>query len=40
VSFKDIGFFDAGTNCPDILIENGDLKAEKGLQSRSNFYLF
>lgn len=31
----DIGFFDVGAECPDMVIENGDLKGEKGLETAS-----
>lgn len=29
----DVGFFDTGGVCPDLVIENGDLKAETGLHN-------
>ena len=40
MSGQDIGFFDVGTNCPDIIIENGDLKADNGLETAVLISLF
>lgn len=37
---QDVGFFDVGTSCPDIVIENGDLKADNGLQTAALISLF
>jgi len=31
MSGQDVGFFDVGTECPDIVIENGDLKPDNTL---------
>ena len=33
MSGQDIGFFDNGGNCLDIVIENGDLKADDGFET-------
>ncbi len=30
---QDIGFFNVGAACPDLVIENGDLKADNGLET-------
>lgn len=37
---QDVGFFDVGTDCPDLVIENGDLKADPGLETAVNISLF
>ncbi len=37
---QDIGFFDTGGNCPDLVIENGDLKADDGLETAVMISLF
>jgi len=36
----DIGFFDVDSECPDMVIENGDLKGEKGLHTAVLISLF
>ena len=36
----DVGFFDVGTECPDLIIENGDLKGEKGLETSALISVF
>ncbi len=33
MSGQDVGFFDVGTDCPDLVIENGDLKPDNGLET-------
>ena len=33
MSGQDVGFFDVGADCPDMVIENGDLKAANGLEN-------
>jgi phage gp46-like protein len=40
MSGQDVGFFDVGTNCPDLVIENGDLKPDNGLETASLISLF
>lgn len=40
MSGQDIGFFDVGTNCPDLVIEDGDLKADDGLETAVLISLF
>lgn len=40
MSGQDVGFFDVGTDCPDLVIENGDLKAANGLENASLISLF
>jgi phage gp46-like protein len=37
---QDVGFFDVGTACPDLVIEDGDLKADNGLETASLISLF
>lgn len=37
---QDVGFFDVGTACPDLVIENGDLKADNGLETAALISLF
>lgn len=37
---QDVGFFDVGTECPDIVIEDGDLKADNGLETAMLISLF
>jgi len=37
---QDVGFFDVGASCPDLVIENGDLKADNGLETASLISLF
>lgn len=32
---QDVGFFDVGESCPDLIIEDGDLKADNGLETAS-----
>jgi len=36
----DVGFFDVGTQCPDLVIEKGDLKGEKGFETSALISLF
>lgn len=36
----DLGFFDVGTECPDLRIKDGDLEGEKGLQTAALISLF
>lgn len=40
MSGQDVGFFDVGTDCLDIVIENGDLKADNGLDTAAFISLF
>ena len=40
MSGQDIGFFNVGTQCPDLVIENGDLKADNGLETSALISLF
>ena len=40
MSGQDVGFFDVGTDCPDMVIENGDLKADNGLQTSALISVF
>ena len=40
MSGQDVGFFDVGTDCPDLVIENGDLKADNGLETAALISLF
>lgn len=40
MSGQDVGFFNVGTNCPDLVIENGDLKADNGLETSALISLF
>ena len=35
MSGQDVGFFDVKSSCPDLVIENGDLKADPGLETAS-----
>ncbi len=35
MSKQDVGFFNVGAACPDFVIENGDLKADNGLETAS-----
>lgn len=37
---QDVGFFDVGGPCPDLVIENGDLKADNGLETAALISLF
>lgn len=37
---QDVGFFDVGSQWPDLVIENGDLKADNGLQTASLISMF
>ena len=37
---QDVGFFDVGGVCPDLVIENGDLKADNGLQTAALISVF
>ena len=37
---QDVGFFDTGGACPDIVIEDGDLKADNGLETAALISLF
>jgi len=37
---QDVGFFDVGTNCPDIVIENGDLKPDNTLETAALISVF
>lgn len=37
---QDVGFFDVGSSCPDIVIEDGDLKADNGLETATLISLF
>ena len=37
---QDVGFFDTGGVCPDLVIENGDLKADNGLETAALISLF
>ena len=37
---QDVGFFDVGRACPDLVIENGDLKADNGLETAGLISLF
>ena len=40
MSGQDVGFFDVGGACPDFIIENGDLKADNGLETSALISLF
>ncbi len=40
MSGQDVGFFNVGTECPDVVIENGDLKPDNGLQTAALISLF
>lgn len=40
MSGQDVGFFDVGSACPDMVIENGDLKADPGLETAALISLF
>lgn len=40
MSGQDVGFFNVGTECPDLVIENGDLKADNGLETPALISLF
>ena len=40
MSGQDVGFFDVGTECPDLIIEDGDLKADNGLETAALISLF
>lgn len=40
MSKQDVGFFDVGAACPDMVIENGDLKADESLETASLISLF
>jgi len=40
MSGQDVGFFDVGTDCPDMVIENGDLKEDNGLETSALISLF
>lgn len=40
MSGQDVGFFDVGEACPDLVIENGDLKADNGLETAALISLF
>lgn len=40
MSGQDVGFFDVGGACPDLVIENGDLKADNGLETSALISLF
>ena len=40
MSGQDVGFFNVGAACPDMIIENGDLKADNGLETASLISLF
>ena len=37
---QDVGFFDVGSDCPDLVIENGDLKADNGLETAALITLY
>ncbi len=37
---QDVGFFDVGSECPDMVIENGDLKADPGLETAALISVF
>lgn len=37
---QDVGFFNVGGSCPDLVIENGDLKADNGLETAALISLF
>jgi len=37
---NDVGFFDVGTDTPDLVIENGDLKADNGFETAALIALF
>lgn len=40
MSGQDVGFFDVGEACPDMIIENGDLKADNGLETATLISFF
>ena len=40
MSGQDVGFFDVEGACPDLIIENGDLKADNSLETASLISLF
>lgn len=40
MSGQDVGFFDVGESCPDLIIENGDLKPDNGLETPALISLF
>ncbi len=37
---QDVGFFNVNEDCPDLVIENGDLKADNGLETAALISLF
>lgn len=40
MSGQDVGFFDVGSNCPDMIIEDGDLKPDNGLETAALISVF
>lgn len=40
MSGQDVGFFDVGGACPDLIIEKGDLKADNGLETAALISMF
>ena len=40
MSGQDVGFFDVGGACPDMVIENGDLKPDNGLDTPALISMF
>ena len=40
MSGQDVGFFDVKAACPDLVIENGDLKADNGLETAALISIF
>lgn len=40
MSGQDVGFFNVGAACPDLVVENGDLKADNGLETAALISLF
>lgn len=40
MSGQDVGFFDVGSACPDLIIEDGDLKADDGLETAALISVF
>jgi len=40
MSGQDVGFFNVNADCPDMVIENGDLKADPGLETPALISMF
>ena len=37
---QDVGIFDVGADCPDLVIEDGDLKADNTMETSALISLF